>query len=180
MVLLALRAWRDRKVLWGHRGLRVRLVLQARKGKLDCRGRQGRKEYGVNRVLLGLLVLKVSKVPPDRLEQLEQPQTCAPSMPLVKRSHARRTKQSCLQFAKVAAADRLCRMAPFDVLAPAELLDFASEITVLLGCDPGQFSCRSAHDRAAFPTMGKSGDIRCVRELDQRSATCVPTAAVIC
>src|SRR5690349_17358362 len=48
-------------------------------------------------------------------------------MPLVKRSHARRTKQSCLRFAKVAAADRLCRMAPFDVLARAELLDFASE-----------------------------------------------------
>ena len=44
MVLLDLKAWLDRKVLWGHRGLRVRLVLQARKGKLDCRGRQGRKE----------------------------------------------------------------------------------------------------------------------------------------
>jgi len=136
LVLLALRAWRDRKVLWGHRGLRVRLVLQARKGKLDCRGRQGRKEYGVNRVLLGLLVLKVSKVPPDRLEQLEQPQTCAPSMPLAKRSHARRTKQSCLRFARVAEADRLCRMALFDVLARAELLDFASENNGVIGVRP--------------------------------------------
>jgi hypothetical protein len=28
LVLLDLRAWRDRKVLWGHRDLRVRLVLQ--------------------------------------------------------------------------------------------------------------------------------------------------------
>ena len=44
MVLLDLRAFRDRKVLWGHRGLRVRLVLQARKGKLDCQGPPGRKE----------------------------------------------------------------------------------------------------------------------------------------
>ena len=44
MVLLDLRAWRDRKVLWGHRDLRVRLVLRGQKGKLDCRGRQGRKE----------------------------------------------------------------------------------------------------------------------------------------
>ena len=44
MVLLALRAWRDPKVLWGHRDRRVRLVLQGQKGKLDCRGRQGRKE----------------------------------------------------------------------------------------------------------------------------------------
>jgi hypothetical protein len=81
----------------------------------------------VNRVLLGLLVPKVSKDQPDLLELLEQPQTYAPSMRLVKRSHARRTKQSCLRFAKVAAADRLCRMALFDVLARAELLDFASE-----------------------------------------------------
>ena len=69
----------------------------------------------------------MSKVPPDLLDQLEQPQTYAPSMPLVKRSHVRRTKQSSLQFAKVAVADRLCRMALFDVLARAELLDFASE-----------------------------------------------------
>jgi hypothetical protein len=133
----------------------------------------------VNRVLLGLVLPNVSKDQPDLLELLEQPQTYAPSMRLVKRSHARRTKQSCLRFAKVAAADRLCRMALFDVLAPAELLDFASEITVLLGCDPGQFSCRSAHHRAAFPTMGKGGDIRC-QQIDQRSATCAPTAAVIC
>ena len=44
MVLPDLRAWRDRKVLWGHRAPRVRLVLQAQKGKLDCRGRRGRKE----------------------------------------------------------------------------------------------------------------------------------------
>ena len=44
MVLLALRAWRDPKVLWGHRAPRVRLVLQGQKGKLDCRGRQGRRE----------------------------------------------------------------------------------------------------------------------------------------
>jgi hypothetical protein len=47
-------------------------------------------------------------------------------MPLVKRSHATQTKQSCLRFAKV-AADLLCRMAPFDVLAPAELPDSVSE-----------------------------------------------------
>ena len=124
MVLLDLRAWRDHKVPRGHRDLLVRLVLQGQKGKLDCKGRQDRKEF---RVLLGLLVRKVSKVPPDLLEQLKQPQTYAPSMPLVKRSHVRRTKQSSLQFAKVAVADRLCRMALFDVLAPAELLDFASE-----------------------------------------------------
>ena len=44
MVLLALRAFRDRKVLWGHKDLRVRLVLQGQRGKLDCRGRQDRKE----------------------------------------------------------------------------------------------------------------------------------------
>jgi hypothetical protein len=44
LVLLDLRAWRDPKVLWGHRDLRVRLVLRGQKGKLDCRGRQGRKE----------------------------------------------------------------------------------------------------------------------------------------
>ena len=44
MVLLYLRAFRDRRVLWGHRDLRVRLVLQGQKGKLDCRGRQGHKE----------------------------------------------------------------------------------------------------------------------------------------
>src|SRR6185369_11116064 len=36
-------------------------------------------------------------------------------------------EQSCLRFARVAAADRLCRMALFDVLARAELLGFASE-----------------------------------------------------
>ena len=81
----------------------------------------------MNRVLLGLVLPNVSKDQPDLLELLEQPQTYAPSMRLVKRSHARRTKQSCLRFAKVAAADRLYRMALFDVLAPAELLDFASE-----------------------------------------------------
>jgi hypothetical protein len=44
LVQLDLKAWRDRKVLWGHRDLRVRLVLQGQKGKLDCRGQQGRKE----------------------------------------------------------------------------------------------------------------------------------------
>ena len=44
MVLLDLRAFRDRRVLWGHRDRRVPLVLQGRKGKLDCRGRQDRKE----------------------------------------------------------------------------------------------------------------------------------------
>ena len=111
----------------------------------------------MNRVLLGLVLPNVSKDQPDLLELLEQPQTYAPSMRLVKGSHARRTKQSCLRFAKVAAADRLCRMALFDVLAPAELLDFASEITVLLGCDPGQFSCRSAHHRAAFSLIEARG-----------------------
>ena len=117
MVLLARRAWRDRKVLWGHRDLPVRLVLQGQKGKLDCRRRQGPKEYGANRAPLGLLVPKASQ--PD----LQQPRTCALLTPLVRRSHARRTKRSSLQFAKVEAADRLCRIALFDVLARAELLD---------------------------------------------------------
>ena len=44
LVLLDLRAFRDRRVLWGHRDLRVRLVLQGQRGKLDCRAQQGRKE----------------------------------------------------------------------------------------------------------------------------------------
>jgi hypothetical protein len=39
-------------------------------------------------------------------------------------------------LAKVAAADRLCRMALFDVLAPAELLDFASENNGVIGVRP--------------------------------------------
>jgi len=44
LVLLDLRAWRGRRVPRDHRDLRVRLVLQGQRGKLDCRGRQGRKE----------------------------------------------------------------------------------------------------------------------------------------
>jgi len=44
LVLLDLRAFRDRRVLWGHRDLRVRVVLQGQRGKLDCRAQQGRKE----------------------------------------------------------------------------------------------------------------------------------------
>ena len=118
MVRRVLKASRDRKVLRAPKVLLVRLVLQGQKEKLDCRVRQGRKEF---RDFLDLLAPKVSKDQPA-----EQPRTCALLTPLVRRSHARRTKRSSLQFAKVEAADRLCRMALFDVLARAELLDSVS------------------------------------------------------
>ena len=114
---------------------------KAKQGLVGKKAKQG---------LLGQLARKVIEASKDHqdhldhldhLELLEHPQTCAPSMPLVKRSHVTRTKQSCLRFAKVAAADRLCRMALFDVLAPAELLDFASEndgYGTYSGLRPGQ------------------------------------------